>query len=412
MFSNHSGKRGLLVAFSGISAYPVITLKPERDWPLRNHHHAIYKTAVAKMPEVKNGGIAEVRSDMGDFLCFAMINIHAYICGRAVSFDEKEDPMAVLRRNIEQSVALRRRLISADDTNAVRLINAEGDGIPGLIVDRYADVLVLQITTLGMDRLREWIVDLLWNICKPKAIYEKSTSSARKNERIDPVEGWIRGEADDAIIVTERGVKFEINLIGSQKTGLFLDQREMRTLVRSYAKGKTVLDCCSYVGGFSVNALVGGALAADAVDYDVNAIAQAKKHVEMNGIDPQKFGSYSQDVFDFLRRKPLPRAYDFIVLDPPAFAKRSTDLEPAKKAYTDLNRLAMEILPKEGGLLLTCSCSYQVDPPLFQTIVFHAARQAKRSARILQRHRMAVDHPVNIYHPETDYLKSLLLWIG
>lgn len=394
-----------------MATYPVITLKPERDWPLRNHHHAIYKTAIGKMPEVKNGGIAEVRSDMGDFLCYATINIHAYICGRAISFEEKEDPMVTLRRNIESSIALREKLIATEDTNAVRLINAEGDAIPGLIVDRYNDVIVFQITTLGMDRLREWIVDLLWNTCKPKAIYEKSTSAARKNERIDPVEGWARGEADNAAIVTERGLKFEINLAGSQKTGLFLDQREMRSLVRSYAKGKTVLDCCSYVGGFSVNALKGGALSADAVDYDADAIAQARKHVEMNGLDVSKFSSASEDVFDFLRRRPLARPYDFIVLDPPAFAKRSTDLEPAKKAYTDLNRMAMEILPKEGGLLLTCSCSYQVDPVLFQTIVFHAARQAKRFVRILQRHRMAVDHAVNIYHPETDYLKSLLLWV-
>jgi 23S rRNA (cytosine1962-C5)-methyltransferase len=167
---------------------------------------------------------------------------------------------------------------------------------------------------------------------------------------------------------------------------------------------------CSYVGGFSLNALAGGALAADAVDYDTTAIAQAKKHMEMNGVDLSRFGSYSEDAFDFLRRKPLPRPYDFIILDPPAFAKRSTDLEPAKKAYTDLNRLAMEALPA-GSLLLTCSCSYQMDPQLFQTVVFHAARQAKRFVRILHRHRQAIDHPVNLYHPEVDYLKSLLLWV-
>ncbi len=393
------------------TAYPTITLKPERDWPLRNHHHAIYKTAIAKMPEVKNGSIVEIRSSNGDFLCYATVNIHAYITGRAISFEEKEDPMLVLRKTIERSIALRRQLISPEDTNAVRLINAEGDGVPGLIVDQYNDVIVLQITTLGMDRLREWIVDLLWNICKPKAIYEKSTSTARKNERIDPVEGCVRGEVPETVIVTERGLQFDIHLAGSQKTGLFLDQREMRSLVRSFAKGKTVLDCCSYVGGFSVNALKGGAIAADAVDYDTAALEQAKKHVEMNGIEMSRFGSYAQDAFDFLRRKPLPRPYDFIVLDPPAFAKRSTDVEDAKRAYTDLNRMAMEILPKEGGLLLTCSCSYHVDPVLFQTIVFHAARQAKRSARILLRHRQAIDHPVNVYHPETDYLKSVLLWV-
>lgn len=393
-----------------MAKYPIITIKPERDWPLRNRHHAIYKTAIAKMGEVKNGSIVEVRSDMGDFLCYATINIHAYIAGRAIAFDEKEDPMITLRKSIERSVALRRTLISSEETTAVRLINAEGDGIPGLIVDQYADILVIQFTTLGMDRLREWIVDLLWNLTHPKAIYEKSTSQARKNERIDPVEGWVRGEADEAIIITENGMTFEIHVAGSQKTGLFLDQRDMRSLVRSLAKGRTVLDCCSYVGGFSVNALKGGAIAADAVDYDAVAIAQAKKHVEMNGLDASMLGTYSEDVFDFLRRKPLPRKYDFIILDPPAFAKRSTDLDPAKKAYTDLNRLAMESLPP-GSLLLTCSCSYQMDPQLFQTVVFHAARQAKRSVRILRRHQQAFDHPVNLFHPEVDYLKSLLLWV-
>ncbi|MSR87035.1 class I SAM-dependent rRNA methyltransferase [Candidatus Peribacteria bacterium] len=399
-----------------MGAYPVITIKAERDWPLRNRHHAIYKTAIQKMPEMKNGAIAEVRSDMGDFLCYAMVNIHAYICGRAIAFEEKEDPMVSLRKTIERAVALRKALITNEDTTAVRLINAEGDGVPGLIVDRYGDILVLQFTTLGMDKLREWVTDLLWGLCTPKGVYEKSTSAARKNERIDPVEGWIRppsgsGSGSDGVVtVTERGLQYEIHLVGAQKTGLFLDQREMRSLVRSHAKGRTVLDCCSYVGGFSLNALAGGALAADAVDYDEGAIAQARRHMEMNGIDLKTFGSYAEDVFNFLRRKPMPRPYDFIILDPPAFAKRSTDLDQAKKAYTDMNRLAMESLPF-GSLLLTCSCSYQVDTALFQTIVFHAARQAKRSVRILQRHRMAFDHPVNLYHPEVDYLKSLLLWV-
>ena len=411
-----------------MASYPVITIKAERDWPLRNHHHAIYKTAINKIPEIKNGGIAEVRSSMGDFLCYAMINTHAYITGRAIAFDEKEDPMLSLRKTIERSVALRRKLISSEDTNAVRLINAEGDGVPGLVVDQYGDILVVQISTLGMDRLREWITDLLWGICPPergsvragtpKAIYEKSTSTARKNERIDPVEGWLRAGPgpgpgsgpEEGITILERGLKYEIHLRGSQKTGLFLDQREMRSMVRSLAKGKTVLDCCSYVGGFSLNALKGGALAADAVDYDAEALAQANKHMEMNGVDLSTFASYKEDVFDFLRRRPLPRPYDFVILDPPAFAKRSADLEPAKKAYTDMNRMAMEVL-QPGGLLLTCSCSYHMDPQTFQTVVFHAARQAKRFVRILQRHRMAFDHPVNIFHPETDYLKSLLLHV-
>jgi len=236
------------------------------------------------------------------------------------------------------------------------------------------------------------------------------TAAARKKEGLEPREGWLTKGGPASVDVRERGLKFRIDIEGSQKTGLFLDQREMRSLVRGLAAGRTVLDCCSYVGGFSVAALAGGALAADAVDYDPIAIERAREHVKMNGIDAATFGAHRDDVFHFLRQRPLPRRYDFVILDPPAFAKRSSDIDQAKRAYTDLNRLALEIL-QPGGLLLTCSCSYQMDPALFQTTVFHAAKQAKRFARILHRHRQALDHPININHPEVDYLKSLLLWV-
>ncbi len=315
-----------------------------------------------------------------------------------------------IEQAIEKAIAIRRQFFAEEDTNAVRLVNAEGDSLPGLIVDQYADVLVVQFTTYGMDRLRDWIADLLMKLCAPRAIFEKSGGASRKKEGLDTVEGWLRGKAESVIEIRERGLRLKIGLEGSQKTGLFLDQRDMRSMVRSLAKGRTVLDCCSYIGGFSASALLGGAEAVDAVDYDAVALQRAKEHVAMNSGQVDRFSSYSEDVFAFLRRRPLPRPYNFIILDPPAFAKRSQDLEPAKKAYTDLNRSAMEILPP-GSLLLTCSCSYQIDPVLFQTIAFHAARQARRNVRILQRHRQAFDHPVNLFHPEVDYLKSMLLWV-
>ena len=393
-----------------MSKYPIITLRPAADVHLRNHHHAIFRSAVDGNPSCEDGAIVEVRSSKGDFLCFAHWNSKAYISGRAISFVEG-DPLDSLQQNIRQSIALREQFFSREDTTAYRLINAEGDGIPGLVVDRYDSILAVQFTTLGMDRMRDMVIDTLKATCSPLGIFEKSGGSARKKEGLPEKEGWIFGSGEATIPVTERGMQFLITLSGSQKTGLFLDQREMRSLVRSTAKGKTVLDCCSYVGGFSLSALLGGAVAADAIDYDKDALAQADTHMAMNGVDAQRFGSYAEDVFTFLRRSPKPRAYDFIILDPPAFAKRSADLEPAKKAYGDLNRLGMQTLPKEGGLLLTCSCSYQMDSATFQTMVFHAARQAKRSVRILQRHRLAIDHPVNLFHPETEYLKSLLLWI-
>ncbi len=390
-------------------AYPVLRIKAEREWPLKNRHHAIFRNAVEVMPDAPTGSIVEVRSHDGDFLCYATINLKAYICGRAIAF-EPGDPLQQVRRSIKNAIDLRRQFFSSDDTTAFRLINAEGDGIPGLVVDQYGDILVTQFTTLGMERLRGWVTDVLLELCEPKAIFEKSTGAARKTEGLEPREGWMKGKGEGTVEVRERGLKFLIDLEGSQKTGLFLDQREMRSLVRSLAAGRTVLDCCSYVGGFSLSALMGGAVAADAVDYDQFALERAKEHMRINGVSESQFGSYAEDVFEFLRRKPLPRQYDFIILDPPAFAKRSSDLDQAKRAYTDLNRLAMQALPP-GSLLLTCSCSFQVDTQIFQTIVFHAARQANRFVRILQRHHQAYDHPVNLYHPEVDYLKSLLLWV-
>ncbi len=339
-----------------------------------------------------------------------MVNTRAYISGRVISF-EQEDPMVTLKKNIESAIKLRSAMGLSDKTDAVRLINAEGDGIPGLIVDLYDRTLVVQFTTLGMDLLREWVADTLLGCADANRIFEKSTSAARKKEGLEAREGWLRGDGATSLPVEENGLKFHIELAGSQKTGLFLDQREMRGLVQSLAKNRTVLDVCSYVGGFSTAALAGGALTADAVDYDTAALALARGNVERNGIESGKFSTYDEDAFAFLRRVPPPRGYDFIVLDPPAFAKRSSDIEQAKKAYIDLNRMAMQTLPSTGGLLLTCSCSYQIDVPLFQTIVFHAARQAKRFVRILHRHRQAFDHPVSINHPEVDYLKSMLLWV-
>lgn len=388
--------------------FPRLLLKPGREVHIKNRHHAVFRNAVAVPPSAENGAIVEVRAADGSFLCYATWNAKAYICARAIAFEEG-DPLAMLRRCIEQAVTLRRAFFTDDDTTAYRLVNAEGDGIPGLIVDRYGDMLVLQCTTLGMDRLRDWVANALTDLLHPASIYEKSTGPARKNEGLPPAEGWVRGGGATAFTVRENGLLYPIDLAAGQKTGLFLDQRAMRSLVRSLAAGRRVLDCFSYVGGFALNALAGGALHAHAVDYDDAAIAQVQALMAANGIAEGRYAATAQDVFDFLRRTE-PHAHDFIILDPPAFAKRSDDLEPAKKAYTDSNRMALQLLPP-GGMLLTCSCSFQIDPILFQTIVFHAARQAKRNVRILQRHRQAFDHPVNIYHPETDYLKSLLLWV-
>lgn len=392
-----------------MATYPIVRLKPGRETHLQNRHPAVYSGAIDGVLTMESGSIVEVQSSTGTFLCYAHVHTSAYICLRALTF-EKVDPLEQIRVSMKKAIELRRQLLPTSVTTARRLINAEGDSIPGLIVDQYGETIVVQLTTLGMERLRAWITATLVSLCGAVSIFEKSTGAARRREGLSPHEGWLQGKHDGHVRVMEHGLSYAITLGGSQKTGMFLDQRDMRLLVRSCSAGRTVLDCCSYVGGFSLSALAGGAIAADAVDYDSDALALARENMLLNSIDPSQFATYSEDVFDFLRRRPLPHTYDFIILDPPAFAKRSSDIDQAKHAYTDLNRLAMEALPS-GGLLLTCSCSYQIDPALFQTIIFHAAKHAHRRVRILQRHRMAIDHPISIYHPESDYLKSLLLWV-
>jgi len=391
--------------------YPILTLKAGREIPLKNRHHAVYSQAIATdIRNIPTGSIVEVQSHTQEFLCYATLNSRAYIALRAISF-EQGDPLDGMKRSMKRAIDMRSQLLSNEDTTAFRLINAEGDALPGLIVDRYADTLVMQLTTLGMDRLQKWVADTLVELTGLTTIFEKSTSATRKKEGLEPRESWLRGKGEATITVKERGLTYVITLEGSQKTGLFLDQRDMRALVRTLSPGRTVLDICSYVGGFSLNALAGGAISADAVDYDATALQRAKENMNANNINADQFETYAEDAFEFLRRKPLPRSYDFIILDPPAFAKRSSDLDQAKGAYTDLNRMAMQALPP-GGLLLTCSCSYQMSPELFQTAIFHAARQADRNVQIIGRHRQAVDHPVNLYYPEGDYLKSLLLWVA
>lgn len=242
--------------------YPILILKPAKESHLKNRHHAIFHTSVSTYPDCEDGSIVQVQSTAGQFLCYAMLNRKAFICGRAIAFTQAANPLIEFEQRIRAAIDLRPQFFAAEDTNACRLVNAEGDGVPGLIVDQYADTLAVQITTLGMDRIRPWIIDVLQRLVKPAAMFEKSAGPGRKKEGLEPREGWMTAKGRDTIEVRERGLKFLISFAGSQKTGLFLDQREMRSLVRILSKGRTVLDVCSYVGGFSLSALKGGAVAA------------------------------------------------------------------------------------------------------------------------------------------------------
>jgi 23S rRNA (cytosine1962-C5)-methyltransferase len=386
---------------------PPVVLKKNREKPIRRHHHWIFSGAVESLPpDFEDGDILPVESRDGEFLGSAYFNRKSSIIGRMLSFDGTP-PLQSVEQRLLDALALRRKLVEPL-SNAYRLVNGEGDGLPGLIVDRYAGVLVIQVATLGMEKLKPVILDHLLKLLNPLSIYEKSDLPTRREEGLPDFEGLLYGEAVDSIEISEAGLRFLVELRDSQKTGFFLDLRETRGLVRALAQGRRVLNCFCYTGGFTVAALAGGAAAVDSVDSSAPAASLARRNLSLNGFPENDNRFVVADVFEFLRREgPL---YEFLILDPPAFAKKKADVVPACRGYKDINRLALR---KAGprSLLLTLSCSHFVDESLFQKVVFQAAVEAGREVRIIQRHRLAFDHPVNVYHPESEYLKGFLLYV-
>ncbi len=384
-----------------------VVLKPGRDKAVRHRHHWIFSGAVRDLPEFEDGAVLPVRAADGELLGHGYFNRRSSITGRMVSFGD-EPPEAAIRRSLDRALALRERLFDPAVTNARRLINAEGDGLPGLVADLYDDVLVLQVATLGMERLKPLVVDHLAAALRPRALYERSDLPARREEGLGDVEALLAGEAVERVRILEGGIPYWVVLKSGQKTGFYLDQRESRRLVREWAAGRRVLNTFAYTGSFSVCALLGGAVRADSVDSSAPALALARENFELNGLPADAGLFFTADVFEFLREPALD--HDFIILDPPAFAKKRTDVVAGCRGYKDINRLALQRV-RAPGLVLTFSCSHFVDEGLFQQVVFQAAHEAGRRVRILQKHRQAFDHPVNIYQPETSYLKGFLLYV-
>lgn len=384
-----------------------VILKPGKEKAILNRHHWIFSGAVQKAPDFEDGEILSVYSADGRMLGSAYFNKQSAIIGRMLAFDATP-PNIALEAKLDAAIELRSKLFDPSKTNAYRLVNSEGDLLPGLTIDLYADVVVMQISTLGMEKQRAWLVDKLQERLNPRCIYEKSLQPSRQEEGLKPSQGVLQGAEITDVEVIENSLRFDVSLVEGQKTGFFLDHREMRSWVRVLARGKRVLNCFSYTGGFSVYALAGGAVHVDTVDISEKAIEKSKQHVKLNGFEIAEQGFYALDAFQYLREKDLP--YDLVILDPPAFAKRRKDIVAACRGYKDINRLAMQKMPS-GSLLMTSSCSYHVDEKLFQQVVFQAAVEAGRTVRILGKHRMGMDHPINICHPEGEYLKSLLLYI-
>lgn len=387
-----------------------VVLKPSKDKPIRNRHHWIFSGAIESMPKVfENGTFLPVYSFEKEFLGIGYFNIQSKIVGRMVSF-EKNDPKETIEDNFLKALSFRQQLFKNKDTNGFRLINAEGDGIPGLVVDVYDRVVVIQSSTLGIDLLIPWLTQLIIKHLNPVTIFEKSTQSVRKQEGLPERQGFLYGKECDEITFLENGITYIIHLKKSQKTGFFLDHREMRQKIRSIAAGKKVLNTFSYTGGFTLAALAGGASQADSVDISQEAIEGVKNNFTLNHFDPSSNRFVCADVFKFIREEDL-SIYDIIILDPPAFAKKHKDIIPACRGYKDINRVTMQKM-KRGSFLLSSSCSHYIDQQLFQTVVFQAAAEAKREVKIVGFHQLAPDHPINLFHPEGDYLKSLLLYVN
>lgn len=385
-----------------------VILKPGKEKAIRQRHHWIFSGAVQSLPSFQDGDCLSVHSSDGKFLGYGYFNRRSGIIGRMISFDATS-PLESIFARLESAWQLRKQWFDFKRTNGYRLVNGEGDGLPGLIIDVYDQVVVLQSSTKGMDVLKPSIINWITQHLQPTIIYEKSLIPSRREEGLKDEEGYLFGKTKEIVSFKENGLEFSFSLEKSQKTGFFLDHREMREWTRELAKGKRVLNAFSYTGGFSVYALVGGAKKVDSVDISEDAIEMAKKNVRDNGFDLSSQEFFSEDVFQFLRDKDL-SSYDLVILDPPAFAKKQKDIVPGCRGYKDINRLAMHKMPR-GSLLLTCSCSHYVDEELFQKVLFQAALEAYREVRIIGRHRLAVDHPINLFHPESNYLKSFLLYV-
>ena len=302
----------------------------------------------------------------------------------------------------------------SDLTNCYRLIHGEGDGLPGLIIDYYDGVCVMQAHSVGMFRAKGAICEALKSVFGPslKAVYDKSSGTAPFKAGLDLVDGYLyRSESfsDDEQVVLENGHRFFVNWTEGQKTGFFLDQRENRALVGKYSRGRNVLNLFCYTGGFSVYALGAGAVHVDSVDSSRKAVDMVERNMSLNGFEPSRHTGYCADAIEFLRNVPEDK-YDLMIVDPPAFAKHRGALNNALRAYQRLNAAAISKVAS-GGLVFTFSCSQVVDKEAFALAVFSAAAQTGRSVRILDRLNQPADHAVNIYHPEGEYLKGLLLYV-
>ena len=386
--------------------FPRIVLKRGKEKPLLRGHPWVFSGAVAKIEgDAMAGDIGEATSAGGQFLGIGHLNPRSQIVFRLLSQNEGTLGIDFFKERISTAVAWRERWFKGK-TTAYRMINGEGDFLPGLVLDRYGEIFVLQFLTAGMERLKDQLVELLAEEYRPKSIYERSDTATREEEGLPQRSGLLYGkEIPDHVEVEEYGSRFYIDVIRGQKTGFYLDQRENRHAVRGVSGGKRILDCFCYTGAFSIHGAAGGAKEIVLVDSSEDALDRAAVHFDLNDLREVSRRFIRGNVFEIIRT--LDPGYDIVLLDPPPFAKKKGHVSNASRGYKELNLQAFRLLKKDG-LLFTFSFSHHMSFDLFQKIVFAAALDARRDVQVVSRRGHPVDHPISLYHPEGEYLKGFI----
>ena len=389
---------------------PVVRVKPDRDRSLRHRHPWLFSGAIADVEgEPASGATVEVRADDGDLLALAAWSPASQIRARVWSFVPTPIDAAFIAMRVQKAIAARAGMLDACH-DAVRIVHGESDGLPGVVADRYADVVVVQLLSAGAEAWRDEIVAALADATAARAIVERSDADVRALEGLAPRIGVVRGTLPDPVVCREHGVSYAVDVLAGQKTGFYLDQRDNRRIVGEHASGRQVLNAFCYTGGFTLACLAGGAAGVVSVDSSAPALALGRANLARNPVlDASRAQWIEADVFAELRRlRDADASFDLIVLDPPKFAPTAHHAERAARAYKDINLLALKLLAS-GGYLATFSCSGGIGPELFQKIVAGAAQDARADAAIVGRFAASADHPIALAFPEGEYLKGLLV---
>jgi 23S rRNA (cytosine1962-C5)-methyltransferase len=388
-----------------------IILKKGKEKAAVLRHPWIFSGALDKIKgKPANGEIVAVWSASQEFLAYGYFNDQSRVALRLMEWNQDVViDEAWYTQKLKEAIASRTHLLD-DNTNTCRLVFSEADLLPGLIVDKYADFLSVQILSAGIETVKDLIINILRSLLNPKGIFDKSDAGARKHENLDATQGLLWGEEPPEFIeVKENGVVYHINIAEGQKSGFYCDQRDNREILAAYTKGKTVLDCFCYSGGFTLNSLKAGASHVTSVDSSALAIETLKHNLNLNGFSDTMQTSVQSDVNKQLRVfKEENQKFDVVVLDPPKYAPSRSALDRAARAYKDLNRLGMLLL-QPGGILATYSCSGAVDMETFKQIIAWAALDAGREVQIIKQFHQPEDHPIRMSFPEGEYLKGLLL---